>query len=80
MEPYRDSTSPPQDIRIEDDMVLRAARMLRYLGWDTVRQGDMAVEPSDNLQSAARAALKAALHGIPVNDYVTNGPSSLPGP
>jgi hypothetical protein len=59
---------------ITDEMVLRAARLLRYCGWDIEPLGDTAREPSENLRNAARSALKAALHGIPANEYVTNGP------
>lgn len=75
------------DIEITDEMVLRAARILRHNGWDSpsddgeyVGPGadymDLTVEPSPHLKNAARAALVAALKGIPANPYVTDGPQA----
>jgi uncharacterized protein with PIN domain len=57
-----------------DRAVLRAARMLRLLGWD-VQTGETATEaePSEKLIVAVRQAITAAF-GIVENSYVENGP------
>lgn len=70
--------SRSESVEITDEMVLRAARMLRFLGWDNECDDDLTSdlksEPTSNLENAVRVALRAAIEGIPGNEYVMEGP------
>lgn len=57
---------------VTDEMVLRAARTLRWLGFD--RGLDIDEEPSLGLRRAVRVALAAAGGHVP-HRYVEDGPA-----